>query len=338
MIKSIVMLALILMIGPAMCEAGNQGGFAGSFLEIPIDARATAMGGAYNAVSDDGAAMLYNPAGIQSISDRIFTSSYRAMKLDRKLGYLSFIMPTHQESSLGFSWLYAGYGDVEERDISGRITGTSISANEHDFGISFAKRFMPYLAIGARLNYYIKSMDYLDASSVGINVGGLLYIDSLFRYGSMESKPITDLTAGLVIKNLAAKYPWETEGEGLNATQEDNFPITVGVGSSFKALKRKLLVAIDAEILIKSVEWEESTETGVSTEKETYTDGYFRIGGEYNVVKELMVRAGLNNGTMTAGAGFVFEFGFGGLRFDYAFMADKADEGEDHVMTLGIRF
>jgi len=293
MIKSIVMLALILLMGPAMCEAGNQGGFAGSFLEIPIDARATAMGGAYNAVSDDGAAMLYNPAGIQSISDRIFTSSYRAMKLDRKLGYLSFIMPTHQESSLGFSWLYAGYGDVEERDISGRITGTSISANEHDFGISFAKRFMPYLAIGARLNYYIKSMDYLDASSVGINVGGLLYIDSLFRYGSMESKPITDLTAGLVIK---------------------------------------------AEILIKSVEWEESTETGVSTEKETYTDGYFRIGGEYNVVKELMVRAGLNNGTMTAGAGFVFEFGFGGLRFDYAFMADKADEGEDHVMTLGIRF
>ena len=336
--KSIVIFALILSIGPALCEAGNQGGFAGSFLEIPIDARATAMGGAYNAVSDDGAAMLYNPAGVQIIADKVFTSSYRIMKLDRKIGYLSFILPTRQESALGFSWLYAGYGDVDERDISGRITGSTISANEHDFGISFAKRFMPFLAIGARLNYYTKSMDYLNASSVGINIGGLLYIDSLFRYGSMEGKPITDLTAGMVIKNLAAKYPWEAENEGLSATQEDNFPISVGVGSSFRALKRKLLVAIDAEMLVKSVEWDESTEDGVSTKKETYTDGYFRIGSEYNVVNELLIRAGLNNGTLTAGAGFTFEFGFGGLRFDYAFSDDKVGEGEDHIVTLGIRF
>jgi len=334
--KSIAFLAFVIFMAPAFCGAESNGGFAGSFLEIPVDARAAAMGGAYNAVSNDGAAMLYNPAGIHSSTDKVFTSSYRPMKLDRTLGFISFILPTRQESAIGFSWFYAGYGNVDGRDISGRLTGETISANEHAFSVSFAKQFLPYLALGTRLNYYVKSLDYLDASSVGINIGGMLYIDSLFRYGSMEGKPITDLTGGLVIKNIAAKYPWEAEGEGLNATQEDKFPLSFCISSSFKTLNRKMLVALDVEMLHKSVEWNDETTAGAR--KETFSDTYLRVGGEYRAVENLLLRAGLNNGTFTAGAGFMFKFNFGGIQFDYAFSGDHADEGEDHVVTLGIRF
>lgn len=336
--KIVVFISLLILIVPAVSRAESQGGFAGSFLNMPVNARTAAMGGAFNAVSNDGGAMLYNPAGLQTMTDKVFTSSYRAMKLDRKLGFISFILPTHRESSLGFSWVYAGYGDVERRNISGQLTGETISANEHDFAVSFAKRFMPYLAVGTRLNYYTKNMADLRASSVGINIGGLLYVDSLFRYGEMDSKVVTDITAGLVIKNFAAKYPWESKGVGLSATQTDKFPLSAGIGSSFKALRRKLLVASDLELQVKTVEWDESTGDGTVTKKETYTDSYFRIGGEYNAIDNLLLRAGLNNGVLTAGAGFVFNFNFGSLQFDYAFSGDKVDEGEDHVVTLGIRF
>lgn len=326
------------MIGPAVIKAETQGGFAGSFLDMPVDARTAAMGGAFNAVSDDGAAMLYNPAGIQTMTDKVFTSSYRAMKLDRKLGFVSLILPTHGESSIGFSWVYAGYGEVDKRNINGQLTGESISCNEHDFAVSFGKRFLPYLAVGTRLNYYTKKMGDLNASSVGINVGGLLYVDSLFRYGEMENKIITDITAGLVLKNFAAKYPWESQGTGLSATQSDKFPISLGIGASCKTMKRKLLVASDLEVQIKTVDWGVNTTEGTVENNETYTDAFFRIGGEYKAMNNLLLRTGLNNGTFTAGAGFVFTFSSSTLQLNYAFSSDKADEGEDHVITLGIKF
>jgi len=336
--KNILIIAMIMWFVPAVCGADSQGGFAGSFLEIPVDARATAMGGAFNAVSNDGAAILHNPAGIQATTDKLFNSSYRVMELDRKLGFVSFILPTRQQSSVGFSWLYAGYGEVEGRDPSGRIDGNTYSANEHAFSVSFAKRFLPYLALGTRLNYYTKKMDYLSASSVGINLGAMLYVDSLFRYGSMEGKPITDMTAGLIIKNLAAQYPWETEGTGLNATQEDKFPLSLGVGSSFRALQRQLLVALDLELLVKTVEWEAEGVSGSSTQNETYTDAYFRFGGEYTVKDNFMIRAGMNNGSLTAGAGFMFNFDKAALQFNYAFSDHDVDKGDDHIISLGIRF
>ncbi|MEW5924222.1 MAG: PorV/PorQ family protein [Candidatus Zixiibacteriota bacterium] len=336
--KTAIFISLLLLIGPSVIKAETQGGFAGSFLNMPVDARTAAMGGAFNAVSDDGAAVLYNPAGIQTMTDRVFTSSYRAMKMDRKLGFVSLILPTHGESSLGFSWVYAGYGEVDKRNINGQLTGETISSNEHDFAVSFAKRFLPYLAIGTRLNYYTKSLGDLNASSVGVNIGGLLYVDSLFRYGEMEDKIITDITAGLVMKNLAAKYPWESQGTGLAATQSDKFPVSLGIGASCKTLKRKLLIASDLEIQVKTVEWDASSSEGTISNKETYTDSFFRIGGEYKAMDNLMIRTGLNNGVFTAGAGFVFVFSSSTLQFNYAFSGDKADEGEDHVITLGIRF
>ena len=336
--KTVIFISLLLLIGSAALKAETQGGFAGSFLDMPVDARTAAMGGAFNAVSDDGAAMLYNPAGIQTTTDKVFTSSYRAMKLDRKLGFISLILPTHGESSLGFSWIYAGYGDVDKRNINGQLTGESISSNEHDFAVSFAKRFLPYLAVGTRLNYYTKSMGDLNASSVGVNIGGLLYVDSLFRYGEMEDKFITDITAGLVLKNFAAKYPWESQSTGLAATQSDKFPISLGIGGSFKTLKRKLLIASDFEVQVKTVEWDVSSSEGTTTNKETYTDAFVRVGGEYKVMDKLLLRTGLNNGTFTAGAGFLFKLSSSTLQFNYAFSSDKADEGEDHVVTLGIRF
>ena len=95
-----------------MVAADENGGYAGAFLKLPVEARPAAMGGAYIGVSDDAAGQLHNPAGIQSIEKKIFTSSYRAMGQGRKLGFLSLILPTRGESALGFSWLYAGYGCI----------------------------------------------------------------------------------------------------------------------------------------------------------------------------------------------------------------------------------
>ena len=297
----------------------ENGGYAGAFMQLPVQARPAAMGGAYFAVSNDAAGQIFNPAGISAIRTKLFSSSYRAMKLDRKLGFVSVVFPTRLESSLGLSWLYAGYGEVETRNRSGILTGGTVGQNEHAFAISFAKLFLPYLSLGTRLNYYYNRLGDITANSVGINLGIMLMIDSLFEYGTMDEFPIANLKVGLVLNNLAAKYPWESEGAGLAPTQDDEFPKVVGGGFSLTALQEKLLIAGDLE-------------------KNFEQNLRARIGGEYQIDDRFLLRSGLNNGIFTAGAGFRFVLKELALSLDYAFSDDRVDEGSDHIITFNIFF
>jgi len=316
---AIILVLLAIFFSPCARGESEDGGYAGAFLKIPMQARPTAMGGAYLAVSDDPAGQSFNPSGIQSIIKPSFSASYRAMHLDRQMGYLTFIVPTKLESALGVSWQYVGYGSVEGRNRSGSLTGNTISASENVFSISFAKRFESFLALGTKLNYYLMKIEDLDANSVGINLGASIFIDSLFRYGTFERLPISEIRLGAVVSNIAATYPWDTDEEGLQATQEDAFPLSFGFGASAMALNKKLLIAADIE---KNVE----------------QDILLRIGGEYNYDEMLFIRAGLNNGTLTAGAGFLFNIETMDISIDYAFSNDKVEEGEDHIFSLNLSF
>ena len=322
--------AILLMTSFVMAEE-QSGGYSGSYMKLSVEARPAAMGGAYFAISDDAAGQLYNPAGVAASRDRIFTSSYRAMSLDRSMGFVSYVMPTRKESSLGFSWQFVGSGSVDVRNRNGGYMGMSLSSNEHIFAVNFAKQFLPSLAFGAKLNYYLKgggTIDFdegvlydLNTSSIGINLGAMLYVDSLFEYGTMEGKPINDIKVGLVFDNMAARYNWSSnEDLGLIAAPEDVFPIIAGIGLSFRTFQRNLLVAVDFE----------------KVEKRPLA---IKFGGEYKYNNKFALRTGLDDGIITAGLGYQFDMGENNyLEFDYAFSNARVEEGSDHLFGFHFRF
>lgn len=318
--KLIILLAIFSAVAwqTGMAES-EDGGYPGAFLKIPVQARPAAMGGAYIAIADDPAGQQFNPAGLHADRNYSFSSSYRAMKLDRQLSYLTFTLPTRLESALGFSWLYAGYGEVEKRDESGYLTGEILSSSEHAFGVTFSKLFTPFFAAGSQVSFYYKQHSDISANTVAISLGSMFYIDSLFRYGTMEDKFVTDITFGTVISNLAAEYPWDTEGSGLTATKDDTFPIRMGVGGSCRMFDRRFLLAADFE---KNIE----------------QSAMLRIGGEYMYDEKFSLRAGLNDGVLTAGTGFTFNYDQFKFKINYAFSDDRVGEGEDHIFTLDINF
>ncbi len=147
---------LIVLAAGQLFAADGDGGYAGAFYQVPIGARPTAMGGAYLAISNDGAAPLYNPAGLANLRTSLFSSSYRLMTLDRQVGYVTLMFPTKGNSALGVHWRYAGTGGVEVRNADGDKLGREISMNNHDFGIVFAKRFTGPFAAGVKM-YYLHS-------------------------------------------------------------------------------------------------------------------------------------------------------------------------------------
>jgi hypothetical protein len=308
---------------PLAADEGN-GGYAGSFFQIPLGARPVAMGGAYRSISNDGAGPLYNPAGLSLISHKLFGSSYRVMEQDRRLGYATFAFPVRGQTAIGVHWLYAGSGSVEARDSDGQLLGRDISFNNHEFGIIFAKRFERYFSFGANLNYLQSTFPEEEATSVGFDLGGILFIDELFDRNRREDMAVRDIRAGLTVRHLGKVYKWDSENYNVryspgseSTSQEDRVPIEIGLAASARFLDRKLLVASDL----------------VKIEKQ---DPVWHVGAEYFVRPEFALRSGYYQGRFTAGTGYVFTIGSTTLAVDYAFTTDRVDEGSEHIISFDL--
>lgn len=325
--KLFVYFVAALLVLPVLVSAGEgDGGYAGSFLSVPIGARPVGMGGAYIAVANDGAGAFYNPAGVANIKQSILATSYRTMDFDRKLGYVSFITPTQGNSALGFNWLYAGSGSVEARNTDGDPLGYDISENNHAVSAVFAKRFEKLFAVGFRGTYLHTEFADMSAYSVKFDLGVMLYLSQLFDREVRDLMFVQDLQAGLVVRNLGAVYRWNNEDyfaahsyDIFGSDHEDKVPLEVGLGGSGRFLQRKLLLASDALIV---------QHQGLK----------LHAGAEYFVKPEFSIRTGYADESFTAGAGFIFKLGEKNLALDYAFSTDRVGEGSEHIFSFDLLF
>lgn len=308
--------------------ADGDGGYAGSWYQVPIGARPTAMGGAYLAISNDGAAPLYNPAGLAGLRTRMFSSSYRLMQLDRQVGYVTLMFPAKGNSALGVHWRYAGTGSVDVRNADGDKLDREISMNNLDFSIVFAKRFTGPIAAGAKMYYLHSTFADMKAFSVGFDAGFMLYADYLrFERGDSEGSIIRDIQVGLTLKYFEAKYIWKSEeyilrhvdGNSFGTEQEDKIPTEFGLGTSARFLDRHLLVATD---------FTKNTEQGVAV----------HLGAEYFVKPEFALRSGFSDGRFTVGTGYLFKLADRAIAIDYAFSSDRVDEGSEHIFSFELLF
>jgi len=321
-----VVLLLLLAVFNVRASEG-EGGYAGAFFQIPVGARPTALGGAYLAVSDDGAGPLFNPAGLADLKRPLFASSYRMLALDRSLGYVTLIFPAKGRSAIGVNWLYAGSGDIAMRDQEGRELGQTLSFNNHAFSALFAKRFEDYISAGLKASYLHATFAEMTAFTVSFDFGIMLYINQFFNREVRDLMPVQDIRVGLTVKHLAAEYRWNNNNylieygdpSSLSTDQDDAVPFEVGLGSSARFFQRKLLAAIDVR----------------KNEKQALM---FHAGMEYLVAPEFALRGGFSDGRFTAGTGYIFELGKRTLAIDYAFSTDKVDEGSEHIFSLDILF
>ena len=305
--------------------ADGDGGYAGSYFQIPIGARPTAMGGAYIGLSDDGAGPLFNPAGMATQKNYLFATSYRVLQLDRKLGYVSFIMPTREKSVLGFNWHYYGSGSVERRNSDGNLSGGEISYNSHAVSVLFAKQFEEYMSLGIRAAYLHSTFAEMAAFSVGIDFGAMFYLSNLIDRDLRDEKAVQDIRVGVVLKNLAATYRWNSDdynevyGGDLGVEQDDDVPIEIGLGGSARFFQRKLVLAAD---IYKNVE----------------QNARLHTGAEYFLTPEFALRGGYSDRRFTAGTGYIFKFSNQVLAIDYAFASGRVDEGSEHIFSFDVLF
>lgn len=324
---SVLFSALVVCVSVAEAEVG-EAGFLGSWIEMPMSARAAGMGDAYVSVSSGAHGLLGNPAGLSDLLKRSFLSSYRVMNIDRKLSFAAVAFPVKEEAVVSLSWMYADYGAVTVADNSGNRSDREIGLGEHQFALGFSKRFSKRLAFGATFNYYMFRFDEIHSSSVLFSGGVILFIDHfLYDRETIGQSFLSDIQVGLLVESVGSsfilntsdywsKYSVSSQGPSVEA----EFPIRGTVGVSARALESALLVSTDLEI-------------------HQVLGPRVRFGAEYEVSSQFLLRSGLNNGALTAGAGFSFGLkNFRNLTVDYAFQTERVGEGSEHLFTLDLSF
>ncbi len=315
---------------------------AGAFLKIGVGARAMGIGGAFTAVSDDGTAFYWNPAGISLVRDRELSAMYSTLFgiSDPLASYhsVSILQPLATgEASVSLGWLRLSVDDIplypelpggreggpsrwRDPGLQGDGRTDSYFTDREDalfFSFSKMNRFNLDLGwqyfvlplefpVGFNLKYIRYMLDGSSAQGIGLDLGGMV------RFGAndmFDVEYLGDVSFGFSVHDVAnTAIIWDTK-------HQDEIPYNFRVGLAyiqpFPAIGGRLTVS-----------WER--DAGVGKRK--------RIGFEYVYRSVVALRGGYNGNGVSAGTGFAFRF----FRFDYAILSHEL--GAIHRLSGAIRF
>lgn len=309
--------ALLAFAGGAAVRAGSysadSAGATGSqFLELPVGARAIAMGSAAGAVAADATALYYNPAGLAGI-ERINLALMHAAyfgAVSYQYGALALQLPN--KNVLAFGLQYLNPGSLDKVDNTGHRTGGSLTPYDLAATVGYARRLEALnLDVGLAGKYITARIDkaaYTAALDLGLR----------FR-----------LSQRVTLAGSAANL-----GKGLKYNlRTDSLPTTARLGAGL-ALPYGVLLAADL-IAPKGA----AAHLGAGAEYCIYD----MVNAETSDGVRFLLRGGYNgrnsssklNGAAGWSAGAGFEFSTWAV--DYAW-SSFGDLGATHRISLAKQF
>lgn len=279
------------------------------FLNLPVGARASAMGGAYSAISEEASAIYWNPAGLVQIP-KLSAIFMRAQYVqDISYQYAAYAHRLTYDSVLAGSVFLTDIGAIDRTDMDGNKTGT-FSPRDQVFTLSYSKAILEFsdkdmdVSIGVSAKY-IRSQIVESAKAYAGDVGIMTYNFTNIPY-----------RLGVTMTNL---------GSGMRYDQESNpLPLTFKLAGAINPF-RNMLFSMDM-VLPKQNKPSLLIGSELSTEP--------------NELTRLSARAGLNTQRLNDGlSGFTMGVG-ATLHFftlDYAFVP-MGELGTTHKISITFDF
>ena len=305
---------------PGGCRAASNSSYftsksagttSADFLNLQVGARASAMGGAYSAISEDASAVYWNPAGLVQIPklSAIFMSAKYVQDISYQ--YAAYAHRLSYDSVLAGSVFMTNIGAIDQYDIDGKQTGTgTCSPRDQVFTLSYSRAILEFsdkdmdVSIGVSAKY-IKSQIVQSAHAYAGDLGIMTYNFTNIPY-----------RLGVTMTNLGSGMRYDVDSSPL--------PLTFKLAGAVNPF-RDMLFSMDM-VLPKQNAPSFLFGTELSTEP--------------NELTRLSVRAGLNTqrlkdglGGFTLGVGATLHF----FTLDYAFVP-MGELGSTHKISITFDF
>lgn len=298
---------LLLLCALALLPFGSvhagAGQTAASFLEIPMGARAAAMGGAFTAVAEGSIAAAWNPSALASTERGEFSISHYLWLQDISVNHAAGGFRLSDRFGIGLSMTYLNYGTIENVDQNGSLLG-ELTAYDWSGGLSLGYQLTDQVAIGLTGKYVTQKLDQYQADAFAADVG---------------------LTVSLSRFTIAATA--NNFGSGLTFDQyKEELPRSIRLGVSGAPFQNNLVSSVEYEQKIDGLS---QLRSGIEY---GFQERYFLRAGLQYLTESTVADAGLD---YSFGAGFVLSDFF----LDYAYSPSDQLTSEDiHRFSLGFRF
>jgi len=322
-IKVLSLLFSIVLASPAVAQVGGNNTY--EFLNLPISARVSALGGNLISVKDnDLNVSLINPSLLSDSMSNNVALSYINYFADINYGYVAYAKHFDKIGNFSAGIHYLDYGKFIRADEIGNSDGT-FGASEMSFNLAYARSIIDSnLTLGATLKTIYSQLESYSSWGSALDVAAT-YV-----------RPAHGFAAAVVIKNMGRQWKPYVEGN------REKLPFEVQIGIS----KKPKHVPFRLSIVYENVEkWDltyidpanppltEDPLTGEPIKQnktKIWADKFMRhvvIGGEFIITKNLFLRVGYNYQRRKelkipekkGMAGISFGFGFRIYKFHFSY-------------------
>lgn len=303
----------------------------GEFSRYGFGPRGIAMGNSVSALKVGNITSYYNPALVVFQKDNFTSVSGAVLSHDRMLNTLGFtrrfeffakddtLENRKPRSTAGISAGIINFGisNIDGRDNQGLKT-KDLSISENQFFLAFANKFSEKFSAGIGVKfYYFDLYEKASASSLGFDIG------IVYTYSD-------NLSFSAVIQDINSAYKWDTSELYGNSgtTTTDRFPVAKKFGFAYTF--SDLPLHLSAEYEFNNMERK-----------------LLRIGGEYALIPEFLLRAGFDkwhlknsDEAVVPSFGFSYQFALAGLAsgVDYAAAPEQFSSGLRHYFGISLNF
>lgn len=183
-------------------NVSNKGTVAAAFLEIGVNARAEAMGGAFTAMRATPDIQYWNPSGMAFLQGIAIGVSHTKWLADTEFNYASVAVPlAGNKVVVGGSFTTLGIPEQPVRSFDGNLTGEMYDARDYAASFSAAIKIIPTFAFGVSVKYINQRIWSESATGFG------------FDFGVTYETPVNGLSMGSSISNFGADL--QMDGKNL---------------------------------------------------------------------------------------------------------------------------
>jgi len=279
------------------------------FLNVPVGARASALGGAYTSLASGIDGLYWNPAGLSALKSTeilFFRNEYFEDITQHYIGWTSYFEKI--KSSIGLSFNMFDYGTFNRTILTSATAyaeqGT-FTAKDYTAGLTWSPNMESKLKFGITMNFIKSRIAEDEAKSIAFDIGWMA------AAGSDE----IPLLIGATIKNFGTKLKYSKVSEDLPLTQ--NF----GISSEF-SFENIFIIRPSVDFSFNFIDKEKDFMTGIEIEY----DKKFSIQAGYNTIND-------------AGSGFSLGCGFNLFNFqiNYAYIPNR-ELDTSHKFSVLYRF